>query len=249
MKQTITLKTTGEGNYIVVGKMPLSAKKWAKELRMMVSSETFVSLETCGRIYVMEVKPLEMLETIELPEAQPETKPEPKIDEEKLAADLEKLGFKKISGTAEKKPKQTRTRKPRKADYYGRPIAREGRTLYEWLKVQDYVIYNLFVDTFLGRPKMEKSITLEDVIKLLETSGEPKAARKANIAISLLTRKDKKILVKNEETDINGRPILTYHLSLEHGAEYARGVYATVKAEEYRFVGGQRELQLVKKGE
>lgn len=247
MKQTITLKTTGEGNYIVVGKMPLSAKKWAEQLQMLVTSDRFISLETCGRIYVMEVKPLEMLETIELPEAQSEIKPEPKIDEKKLATDLEKLGFKKMSGNTGEKPK--RTSRPRKTDQYGKSSTRDGRTLYEWLKIQDYVIYELFVDTFSGRPAVEKSITLKDVIKLLESVGEQKAARKANLAITQLVRKDKKILIKNEETDINGQPILTYNLSLERGANYARGVYATVKAEEYRLVNGQRKLQLIEKGE
>lgn len=143
---------------------------------------------------------------------------------------LEDLGFVSLK-TSE--PQQKAVVAPKK-----KTIARGDQSLFDWLSVDDYIVYTLLVRDN-GNPRMDKSIEVDDICLAFLEAGVPdkkavggrkgqSAQRLANVAIALLIRKG----VLQKEEDLTSGDI-RYRLTVTKGGKYARAVYSTVSRGQY----------------
>lgn len=255
MKHQLTINPKFNGSTIKFGKLPLLTRS----LTALASMDDVAQLVVEGRYYAVEIKGKDAEatstadETVEsllkaiakkdgfvsarvekkpAREEQPKEKPKKAQPKKKTLSDL---GFVDLQSADNNKPK-TPPRVPVKKE----SVKRGNLSLFDWLKVQDYVVEKLFVSS-TGQPLMNKIVDVDDVrLAIMEAGVEDtrkgasergsNAARLSNIAVALLIRAG--VLDAGFDTEnFGGKRV--YQLSIDKGGNYARKVHQTVSRGEY----------------
>lgn len=247
MKNLLEISPKETGSTIKFGKLPI----FTRSLTALADMDNVVQIVVEGRYYAAEIRGegkkkskkskqskqafsdksfAEVVETLAR-ERNDFVKVEHKS--EKTVAPkqkLEDIGFVSLK-TSE--PQQKTVVAPKK-----KTLARGDQSLFDWLSVDDFVIYTLLVRDN-GNPRMDKSIEFDDICLAFLDAGVPdkkavgggkgqSAQRLANVAIALLTRKG--VLQKEEDPTFGN---VRYRLTVTKGGKYARAVYSTVSRGRY----------------
>lgn len=245
----LSIKPKFTGSTIKFGKLPLLTRS----LTALASMDDVAQLVVEGRYYAVEIKGKDAKATSTTDEAvesllkaiakkdgfvpaRVEEKPVQKAQPKKVQPKktLSDLGFVDLQSADSNKPK-TPPRVPVKKE----SVKRGNLSLFDWLKVQDYVVEKLFVSK-MGQPLMNKTVDVDDVrLAIMEAGVEDtrkgssergsNAARLSNVAVALLCRAG--VLATGFDTENGGKRI--YQLSIDKGGNYARKVHQTVSRGEY----------------